>query len=279
MTVRAGVVGSPARHSLSPLIHSAWLKAAGIDGVYRLYDIAADGFAGFLQGALDDGLRGVNVTLPFKEQALMAADEASEAAQLAGAANLLIFEGGGIRAQNTDGEGLLYALARQAPGVDFIRKPVVLLGAGGAAKGAAAALANAGAMEIRIVNRTGARADQLAVELMLDFETDVMRWDFDGALEGAGLLINAATAGLGGHDDRRLDLSGASPDLVVMDMVYSPLTTPLLTKAIARGLRTVDGLEMLIGQAIPSFEALFAQQPPADVDVRGLALAELERRG
>ena len=86
MTVRAGVVGSPARHSLSPLIHSAWLKAAGIDGVYRLYDIAADGFAGFLQGALDDGLRGVNVTLPFKEQALMAADEASEAAQLAGAA-------------------------------------------------------------------------------------------------------------------------------------------------------------------------------------------------
>ena len=113
---------------------------------------------------------------------------------------------------------------------------------------------------------------------MLDFDTDVMHWDFDSALEGAGLLINAATAGMGGQDDRKLDLSPAGGDLVVMDMVYAPLVTPLLAAAKARGLRTVDGLEMLIGQAIPSFEAFFGQKPPAGVDVRALALAELERR-
>ncbi len=277
-TIRAGVVGSPARHSLSPLIHTAWLKAAGIDGEYGLYDIAADGFEAFLNQALADGLRGVNVTLPFKEQALIAADTASEAAQLAGAANLLVFEEGGIRAGNTDGVGLIHALNRQAPGLDYIGRPVVLLGAGGAAKGAAAALAAAGCREIRIVNRTAARADQLAVELMLDFDTDIMRWDFEPALEGAGLLINAATAGLGGKDDRRLDLSGAAGDLVVMDMVYAPLVTPLLAAAKARGLGVVDGLEMLIGQAIPSFEAFFGQKPPAGVDVRALALAQLEWR-
>lgn len=277
--IRAGVVGSPARHSLSPLIHTAWLRAARIDGQYGLYDIAPDGFADFLKGALDQGLRGVNVTLPFKEQALNAADEASEIAKAAGAANLLIFEAGGIRAGNTDGEGLLFALASQAPHVKVLDRPVVLLGAGGAAKGAAAALARAGASEIRIVNRTAARAEQLAVDLMMDFDADIRRCDFEEALAGAGLLINAATAGLGGHDDRALDLSTAPDDMVVMDMVYSPLVTPLLARARNRGLQIVDGLEMLIGQAIPSFEAFYGQLPPRDVDVRGLALEELGRRG
>jgi len=276
--IRAGVVGSPAKHSLSPLIHTAWLRAARIDGQYGLYDIAEGGFADFLKQSIDQGLRGVNVTLPFKEQALNAADEASEIAKAAGAANLLIFEAGGIRAGNTDGEGLLFALASQAPHVKLLDRPVVLLGAGGAAKGAAAALARAGAAEIRIVNRTAARAEQLAVDLMMDFDADIRRCEFEDALEGAGLLINAATAGLGGHDDRTLDLSLAPDDMVVMDMVYSPLVTPLLARARDRGLQIVDGLEMLIGQAIPSFEAFYGQLPPRDVDVRGLALAELGRR-
>ena len=278
--IRAGVVGSPAKHSLSPLIHTAWLKAARIDGQYSLYDIEKDGFPAFLQQALDEGLRGVNVTLPFKEQALNAADEASDVAHAAGAANLLLFEAGGrIHAGNTDGEGLLFALASQAPGTRVLERPVTILGAGGAAKGAAAALAGAGVRDIRIVNRTVQRAEQLAVDLMMDFEADVRACDFDEALQDAGLLINAATAGLGGKDDRGLDLSKAPDDMVVMDMVYSPLVTPLLAQARARSLPVVDGLEMLIGQAIPSFEAFFGQMPPRGVDVRALALAELGRRG
>ena len=276
--IRAGVVGSPARHSLSPLIHTAWLRAARIDGQYGLNDIEKDGFPAFLQRAMDEGLRGVNVTLPFKEHALNAADEASEAAQLAGAANLLIFEASGIRATNTDGEGLLFALASQAPGLSIGERPIVILGAGGAAKGAAAALARAGAQTLRIVNRTPERAEQLAVDLMMDFDCDISRADFDEAIEDAGLLINAATAGLGGHDDRGLDLSRAPDDMAVMDMVYSPLVTPLLATARDRGLPIVDGLEMLIGQAIPSFEAFYGKAPPLNVDVRELALAELGRR-
>lgn len=279
MTVRAGVVGSPARHSLSPTIHRAWLEAAGIDGEYGLYDIAHDGFEALVEVARGEGLRGLNVTLPFKEQALALADEGSEIARLSGAANLLLFEEGGlIRCDNTDGRGLVYALETQAPGFDYLERPIVILGAGGAAKGAAATLAMAGAAEIRIVNRTQSRAQQLAVELMLDFETEAASWRFEEAVGDAGLLINAATAGLGGQDDRRLDLGGARDELVVMDMVYAPLETPLLAQARARGLRTVDGLAMLIGQAIPSFEAFFGRRPP-DIDVRALALAELERRG
>lgn len=280
MTIRAGVVGSPAKHSLSPLIHGAWLEAAGIDGEYGLYDIEADAFAAFVDKAILDGLAGVNVTVPFKTQALILSDDPSDAATLAGAANVLVFEPGGrITSDNTDGMGLLYALHRQAPGLDLRGRPIVLLGAGGAAKGAAAALAEAGAREIRIVNRTREKAEQLAVELMLDFETEILAANFEEAIEGSGLVINAATAGMGGKDDRNLDLGAAPDDLVVMDMVYAPLVTPLLGAAKARGLRTVDGLDMLIGQAIPSFEMFFGEKPPEDVDVRALALAELERRG
>lgn len=280
MTVRAGVVGSPARHSLSPLIHGAWLQAAGVDGRYELYDLPPDGFAGFIEKALVEGLRGVNVTLPFKEQALICADQASDIAASSGAANVLVFEDdGAIRADNTDGLGLLYALTRGAPDLDLTSATVVLLGAGGAAKGAAVALAEAGVPDLRIVNRTAVKAEQLAVELMLEYDLDVAYAMFEEAIGEADLLINATSAGLGGADDRGLDLTGAGAELVVMDMVYSPLITPLLASARARGLRTVDGLEMLIGQAIPSFEMFFGRPPPAEVDVRALAIAELERRG
>jgi shikimate dehydrogenase len=156
---------------------------------------------------------------------------------------------------------------------------VVWGGAGAAPRGPAPPLARAGVPEIRVVNRTAEKADQLAVDLMMEFDTNVVRADFAGTLEDAGLLINAATAGLGGKDERDLDLTGAPSDMVVMDMVYSPLITPLLAMARARGLVIVDGLEMLIGQAIPSFEALFGRPPPKDVDVRSLALEELGRRG
>src|SRR5690606_24007511 len=149
---------------------------------------APDAFAETVAAAADRGLAGLNVTLPFKEQALAHADEASEAATAAGAANVLLFQNGRTRADNTDGEGLLYALQSQAPGVDFKSRPVAILGAGGAAKGAAAALAAMGAREIRIVNRTRPRADQLAVELMLDFDIDAGACDFSEAISGAGLL-------------------------------------------------------------------------------------------
>lgn len=276
MTIRAGVVGSPARHSLSPLIHGAWLKAAGVDGDYALYDLAPDGFAAFLDEARARGLRGVNVTLPFKEQALAAADTATPDARAAGAANLLIFEDGRLLAHNTDGYGMLAALTEQAPGLELKDAKVVVLGAGGAARGAVAALTAAGARVV-VVNRTQARADALiaAVSAASARPAKLSTASLTMATPEASLIVNATSAGLDGADDGGFDLSAAPTTAVVMDMVYKPLVTPLLAKAAARGCRTVDGLAMLIGQARPSFEAFYGAPPPADVDVRTLCLRAL----
>ncbi len=273
--IRAGVVGSPAKHSLSPLIHGAWLKAAGIAGEYGLYDLAPDGFAAFLEEARASGMRGVNVTLPFKGEALAAADEASPDAQLAGAANLLIFEEGGTYAHNTDGYGLLAALSEQAPELILDKAKVVVLGAGGAAKGAVAALMAAGA-EICVVNRTAERAEALVQELRHKAVRPVKlsTASLAVALADAALVVNATSAGLNGSAGG-FELGDAPDTAVVMDMVYKPLETPFLKSARARGMVTVDGLAMLIGQARPSFEALFGQAPPDDVDVRGLCLERL----
>ena len=274
-TVVAGVAGAPVRHSLSPLLHNAWLQAAGIDGVYVAFAPPADGFPAFARGLRGGAIAGLNVTVPFKKQALVLADQVSDRAAAAGAANLLLFRPDGtIEADNTDGLGLLAALAAQAPGFDPSAGPAVIFGAGGAARGAAAALLAAGASEVRIVNRTAERAQ--AVAQALGPKARVFA-DADEALDGANAAINATTLGLGGGDGPAADFAAAPDDCVVMDMVYKPLLTEFLARAAARGLRTVDGLEMLIGQARPSFEAFFGATPP-EIDVRDLALKSLEGR-
>lgn len=276
-TVVAGVVGSPIRHSLSPLIHNAWLEAAGLDGVYVPFSPPTHGFKDFARGLRGGAIRGLNVTLPFKEEALRVADEISPRADLAGAANLLVFTPeGGILADNTDGLGLLHAFEAQAPGFDPRAGPVVILGAGGAARGAAAAFVAAGAPQIRIVNRTYMRAEQIAgglgarvVPLPLERMAE--------ALDGATAVINATSAGLVGDGELDVPLEAAPASAAVMDMVYKPLKTPFLARAQALGRPTVDGLEMLIGQAIPSFEAFFGRPPPREVDVRALCLRALSQ--
>ncbi len=274
-TVVAGVAGAPVRHSLSPLLHNAWLEAAGIDGVYVAFAPPADGFPAFARGLRGGAIAGLNVTVPFKEQALALANQVSDRAASAGAANLLLFRSDGtIEADNTDGLGLLAAFAAQAPGFDPAAGPAVIFGAGGAARGAAAAFLAAGASEVRIVNRTAERAQ--AVARALGARARVFA-EADEALAGANAVINGTTLGLGGGDGPAADFTAALDDCVVMDMVYKPLLTEFLARAAARGLRTVDGLEMLIGQARPSFEAFFGAQPP-EIDVRDLALKSLEAR-
>ena len=272
----AGVVGRPVTHSLSPLIHNAWIDALGIDAVYIPFSVTPAGFPALVEGLRGGGVRGLNVTLPFKGQALAAADRTSPMAAAAGAANLLTFtEDGTIVADNTDGHGLLAAFSEQAPGWRADDGPVLLLGAGGAAQGAIAALLEAGAPEVRVVNRTRARAEALAASVPRTSAHTLA--DFATAAGGAAALVNATSAGLVG-ETLTLDLAALPAHAIVMDMVYAPLRTPLLRQAQARGLRTVDGLAMLIGQARPSFEAFFGQSPPSEVDVRTLCLAELERR-
>ena len=271
-TVVAGVAGAPVSHSLSPLIHNAWIDAAGLDAVYVAFAPPRDSFVAFARGLAGGAVRGLNVTLPFKEGALGVASRSTDRAWRAGAANLLLFEpDGAILADNTDGEGLLGALAAQALGIDVAAGPVVLLGAGGAARGAAAALAAAGAPEIRIVNRTESRALALAAAIGAPART-VM--SVDAAFDGVSLVVNATTLGLGGGEGPPTAFERTAPGAVALDMIYRPLRTAFLERAARAGLATVDGLEMLIRQAAPSFEALFGCPPPA-IDVRSLCLVAL----
>ncbi len=272
----AGVAGRPIAHSLSPLLHNAWIEGAGLDAVYAPFSPRQAGFSAFVEGFRGGVIRGLNVTLPFKEEALSLADQRSPLAEAAGAANLLLFhEDGRIEARNTDGEGLLYAFARQAPRLDLRAAPLVIIGAGGAARGAVAALSALGITDIRVVNRTYKRASQLAASFL-----GVSAWG-DGqagaAFEDAGVVINATSAEVSGGE-LNYDFTSMAPNAVAMDMLYRPLKTRFLKAAEARGLGTVDGLDMLIGQAMPSFQAFFELAPPPAIDARALLLAAMEAR-
>ncbi len=273
----AGVIGSPVRHSLSPLIHDLWITAAGLDAAYELVEAVPDGFADRVAD-VKRTMRGLNVTIPFKEEALSLADRRSPQAVRAGAANLLLFNGdGSISADNTDGVGLLAAFAEQAPGFNPRGSVVVVLGAGGAARGAAAALADTGA-EVRLVNRTRTRATAIAGAL----RGNVRGYGWDElavACSGADALVNATSLGLQGSEALSFDLALLPEHAVVMDMVYRPLLTPLLRQARKSGRPTVDGLAMLIGQAAPSFEAFYGVPVPEGVNVRAAVLKALGETG
>jgi shikimate dehydrogenase len=274
-TIMAGIAGWPVAHSLSPILHNAWLAAAGIDGVYVPFGVPGDGFERFVRGVQGGVVRGLNVTLPFKQQALAMATRASDRARMAQAANVLVFEtDGSIVADNTDGLGLLWAFRNQAPGFEVTTGPVVILGAGGGARGAAAAILEAGCRDVRIVNRTVAKAQVIAGEL----GAGVSAWSLEDvarAFDGAAAVVNATSAGVASESQLKVPLELTPETAVVMDMVYKPLLTPFMAQAEALGRRTVDGLAMLIGQAGPAFEAFYGQPPPAGVDVRALALEAL----
>ncbi len=273
-TVVAGVAGAPVEHSLSPILHNAWLEGSRIDGVYVAFSPPADRFADFVDGMRGGAIRGLNVTVPFKLEALALADTRTARADAAGAANLLIFESGGdILADNTDGEGLLAAFAEQAPGFDAEAGPAIVIGAGGAARGAVAAFLDAGAPQVRILNRSADRAAALRTEF--GPKVLIVEQASPGVFEGANVVINATTLGLGGGDGPEVAWETLPSETIVMDMVYRPLETDFLRRARRHGLRTVDGLAMLIGQARPSYRAFFGEDSPANVDVRALAIAAL----
>lgn len=263
-----GIVGDPVAHSLSPVIHNAWLEAAGIDGSYVAFSPKSpEAFETLVAAGRAGLLAGVNVTAPFKEQAYALADTASDTARDSGSANILVFRHGSVAADSTDGLGLLRALEAQASKLVLKGSPVVMLGAGGAARAAAATLAGAGA-EVRIVNRTRDRAEALAADL----GGSVTVAEGPAAFEGAALVINALSVG------PEIDLTTLAPTTVIMDMTYKPVVTPFLRAAREAGLTTVDGLAMLIGQAGPSFRAIFHVDPP-ELDPRPILLAHLGEAG
>ena len=266
----AAVVGQPVHHSLSPFLHTAWLRNLGLNGVYAAFSPHDEhDFDRLILSCRSNGIKGLNVTAPFKEQALALADTIADSAKACGSANLLTFDDDGyVHAQSSDGYGLTRAFELQAPHCDLSAGPVVIMGAGGASRAAVAAMRDAGCNDVRIVNRTLARAE----ELVFAFKTGVTAYDLtqvDRAFRDAVAVINAASGG-------PLPLFDALPDTAtVMDMTYRPLRTAWLTAAAERGLATVDGLQMLIEQARPSFEAFYGVLPHAGFDIRGLVLDHL----
>jgi shikimate dehydrogenase len=261
----AGVVGHPVTHSLSPRLMAHWIGAAGLDAVYCPFSVEASGFDTFVRGLACSQASGVNVTLPHKQAALALADTASPAAAAIGAANLLTFRNGSIHADNTDAEGFLAALKPAA--IKYTQTTALVLGAGGAARALIHALLTSGISRLILTNRTRARAEALAAELAPG--ADIVDWDArNSALGAAGLVVNATALGLRGATELEMDWSQARPGTVVFDSVYTPLETGFLAAARQAGLATVDGLDMLIGQARPSFRAFFGIDVPAGLPVR-----------
>lgn len=277
--VLAGVVGHPISHSLSPLIHAFWAKRAGIDGYYIPLDVAPtyDDFARAMDGLRAIGFAGVNVTLPHKEHALRYADGASAEAKSAGAANVLTFAGPGVEAHNSDIVGFAAAVREQysAPGQKPPAGPALILGAGGAARGVALALKELGVAEIAVANRTREKAEALAET----FGLQVVDWAKRGeAVETTRFLVNTTSLGMSGEPPLDVDLSGLSREALVADIVYAPLETPLLKTARAQGNKTVDGLAMLMQQAVYGFNKWFGGKGVVDADLRAALEAELARR-
>lgn len=272
---RACVIGWPVEHSRSPLIHRYWLKHYGIDGDYVKEAVRPEELAWFLGSLGARAYAGANVTLPHKEAALRAAESADEAAMAIGAANMLWLDPDGtLHASNTDAYGFMTNLEAEAPDWNAARRPVMLLGAGGAARAILHGLLAAGVSRILLANRTRDRAEALAEAFGPAVE--MVDWaDRNRALQGCGLLVNATSLGMTGKEPLDVDLAALPKDAVVADIVYSPLETDLLAAARARGNRVVDGLGMLLHQAVPGFERWFGVRPEVTPELRAHVAASL----
>ncbi|WP_412564857.1 shikimate dehydrogenase [Thalassobius sp. MITS945101] len=268
----AGVIGSPIAHSKSPRLHGHWLRKLGLPGHYVPMDVAPEDFEQVLRSLPKAGFVGVNVTVPHKEAALKVADVVTDRATLIGAANTLIFlEDGRIHADNTDGFGFIENLRQNAPDWDAKAGPAAVLGAGGAARAILASLLDAGAPEILLSNRTRARAEALQSDF--GSKINVIDWVQAGnMLEDAATVVNTTSLGMLGHPELRVPLDGLQKGALVTDLVYNPLQTRLLREAEEMGCVTVDGLGMLIHQAVPGFERWFGKRPEVDADIRAVLL-------
>ncbi|WP_299661272.1 shikimate dehydrogenase [uncultured Ruegeria sp.] len=269
----AGVIGHPIAHSRSPKLHGHWLKTYGLVGHYIPMDVTPADLETVLRTLPKAGFVGANITVPHKEAALRLADHVSDRASVIGAANTFVFrEDGSIHADNTDGYGFMANLHDGAPDWNPQDGPAVVFGAGGAARAVLQALAEAGVQEILLTNRTRTRADHLKEEF--GQRITVVDWVQAGnVIENAELVVNTTSLGMQGQPELRVPLDGLQPGAVVTDLVYTPLKTHLLQQAEEAGCTTVDGLGMLLHQAVPGFERWFGLRPEVDADARAAALA------
>ncbi|MDA1089116.1 MAG: shikimate dehydrogenase [Proteobacteria bacterium] len=273
--IQAGVIGWPVSHSLSPRLHGYWLKEHGINGVYEPLPVPPETLRLFLLKLASQEFAGVNITVPHKEAAVAHMDTVDDNVRRIGAVNTVVVQEGKLYGGNTDGFGFMENLKGGAPDWAADQGPVTVLGAGGAARAVVVALLDAGVSELRLVNRTKERAERLAKEI--GGAITVVEWDKRAsALEEIGLLVNTTTLGMTGKDPLDLDLVALPESAVVTDIVYTPLTTPLLAAAGGRGNPTVDGLGMLLHQARPGFFFWFGVKPEVTDALRTFILEGLE---
>ena len=271
-TKLAGILGWPVAHSRSPRLHGHWLERYGIDGAYLPMPVRAERFTIALRSLADLGFRGVNVTIPHKQAALAACDDVEPMARRIGAVNTIVMDDGRLVGSNTDGSGFMENLRQAQPDWDPTAGPAVVLGAGGAARAVVAALIEAGAPELRLLNRTQARSEALAAEW--DGRITACPWAERGSrLSEAAVLVNTTSLGLEGQAPLDIDLGALPSDALVTDIVYAPLETPLLAAARARGNPVVDGLGMLLHQARPGFSGWFGVDPEVTEELRAFVLA------
>ncbi len=268
----AGVIGHPIAHSRSPLVHRHWLKTYGLPGDYVALDVRESDLEDVIRTLPKMGFVGVNITIPHKVAILDIADIVTDRATLIGAANTLIFrKDGKIHADNTDGYGFIANLRQGAPGWKPSTGPAAVLGAGGAARAVIASLIDAGTTEILLSNRTRPKAEALKSEF--GSKVSVIDWVQAGnMLEEATTVVNTTSLGMTGAAEFRVPLDGLRRGAVVTDLVYAPLRTKLLEAADAAGCVTVDGLGMLLHQAVPGFERWFGVRPEVDAATRAAVL-------
>lgn len=271
----AGVMGWPVGHSRSPQLHGHWLRRYGIDGTYVPLAVPPDRLEAALRGLPALGFRGCNITIPHKEAAAALVDSRDAVAERIGAVNTVVIgPDGSLAGSNTDGFGFMESLKQGAPGWNAAAGPALVIGAGGAARGVIAALLDGGAERILLCNRTRERAQALA-ETFDPNRIELPDWqDRAEAVGTAALVVNTTSLGMTGQAALDLRLDALRPDAVVTDLVYTPLTTPLLADAAARGNRTVDGLGMLLHQARPGFAAWFGVDPVVDTALRHAVLGD-----
>ncbi len=269
----AGVIGAPVAHSRSPRLHGYWLAKNGIAGHYIPLEVASADLETAFATLPKLGFVGANVTIPHKEAVLNFADVVSDRAAIMGAANTIVFQSNGkVHADNTDGYGFMENLRSGAPGWDPAVGPAAVIGAGGAARAVIWALLDAGVPQIRLTNRTRARSD--ALRDAFGARIEVIEWVQAGnAIDGAALVVNTTSLGMTGAPELRIPLDAIDDSMVVTDLVYTPLDTPLLRLARERGATVVDGLGMLLHQAVPGFERWFGFRPVVDAEARAAVLA------
>jgi len=274
MTTKTFVIGHPIAHSRSPLIHGTWIKAHGIDGSYEAIDVEPGALPALFARLRSGEFAGGNVTIPLKEPVFALCDSVDPLATTIGAVNTLVARGSKVHGFNTDFMGFLGNLDQRAPGWSTGLEEAIVLGAGGASRAILVALRERGVKKVNLLNRTADKATALA----RTFGDSVVAapWDTFGALAPrAGLVVNTTSVGMHGSQFSDLALTKLPKSALVTDLVYVPLETPLLAEARALGLKTVDGLGMLLHQAIPGFEAWFGVRPAVTPDLRAAVEATL----